>query len=502
MAEESKPPRAFFSYSHDSPAHKQWVAELASRLRRDGVDSILDQWDLGPGHDVTKFMEQSLATTDRVLMICTEEYIRKADAGEGGVGYERMIVTAELVRNLGTDKFIPIVRQGGDEIRIPRFLGARFYVNLSGDEEFKENYEQLLRELHKVPPTTKPPLGKSPFATLPSGAEAPLISGRAIDLPKLPDVLANPSEIYSVAVELARLGDHLGWRQLVKKVRAPFEGSLLALRQYYECNQPKDDNDWQKVMDEAAEIMAPILGVALVGVESGREQFRDQRALLDIVLNVGRWPRGGLTRLVELPGSLVYICQAILGAMSLATNQLPVAMNLADMKLIEADNGKARPLRQRHDLIGWPTSLGGNCVSAWNYLTEVPERWAWLSEAFGGEREYRVALCAYYMALNIHELADTVSTGNTQQITQTTESLSLDVPLEWARMPEDITGPAISMLQRQPELSMLWSSLGVPENTMRSLWPHWVQHGKQWLANGGRRPWFRVRRLPHEGIFD
>ncbi|MBI4323291.1 MAG: hypothetical protein HY596_03340 [Candidatus Omnitrophica bacterium] len=288
----------------------------------------------------------------------------------------------------------------------------------------------------------------------------------------------------------------------MKKVRAPFEGSLLALRQYYECNQPKDDNDWQKVMDKAAEIAAPILGVALVGVESGREQFRDQRALLDIVLNVGRWPRGGLTQLVELPGSLVYICQAILGAMSLATNQLPLAMNLADMKLIDADNGKARPLRQRHDLIGWPTSLGGNCASAWKYLTEVQGRWEWLNKAFGEEREYHMALCAYYMALNIHELADTVSIGNTQQITETTKSLILDVPLEWARMPEDITGPALSILQRQPELSVLWSSLGVPENTMRSLWPQWVQHGKQWLADGGRRPWFRVRRLPHEGIFD
>jgi hypothetical protein len=32
-------------------------------------------------------MEQSVGWADRVLMICTETYVRKADEGKGGVGY-------------------------------------------------------------------------------------------------------------------------------------------------------------------------------------------------------------------------------------------------------------------------------------------------------------------------------------------------------------------------------------------------------------------------------
>ena len=44
-------------------------------------------------------------------MVCTETYVKKADEGKGGVGYEAMIVTGELVKNLGTSKFIPIVKQ-------------------------------------------------------------------------------------------------------------------------------------------------------------------------------------------------------------------------------------------------------------------------------------------------------------------------------------------------------------------------------------------------------
>ena len=51
-------PTVFISYSHDSPAHKQWVSELGAKLRQNGVDAVLDQWDLNPGDDMTRFMEK------------------------------------------------------------------------------------------------------------------------------------------------------------------------------------------------------------------------------------------------------------------------------------------------------------------------------------------------------------------------------------------------------------------------------------------------------------
>ena len=56
-------------------------------------------------------MEPSLIEADRVLMICTSPYVHRANDGKGGVGYEAMIVTAELVKDLGISKFIPILRQ-------------------------------------------------------------------------------------------------------------------------------------------------------------------------------------------------------------------------------------------------------------------------------------------------------------------------------------------------------------------------------------------------------
>ena len=46
------PPRVFVSYSHDTEPHKDWVLQLATRLVANGVDVILDQWDLTLGGDL------------------------------------------------------------------------------------------------------------------------------------------------------------------------------------------------------------------------------------------------------------------------------------------------------------------------------------------------------------------------------------------------------------------------------------------------------------------
>jgi len=41
-------PRIFLSYSHDSDEHRERVLALADRLRADGIDAHLDQYELAP----------------------------------------------------------------------------------------------------------------------------------------------------------------------------------------------------------------------------------------------------------------------------------------------------------------------------------------------------------------------------------------------------------------------------------------------------------------------
>jgi hypothetical protein len=164
-------PAVFISYSHDSQEHKHWVLELATRLRSSGIDAILDQWELGPGSDLPQFMEQNLARSSRVLMICTERYVEKANAGVGGVGYEKMIVTADLLKRIGSNHVIPIVRQNGT-VHLPIFLKTKLYIDLSTSDLFESGIDELLRDLLKTPLFVKPPLGNDPFEVTKGTAKA------------------------------------------------------------------------------------------------------------------------------------------------------------------------------------------------------------------------------------------------------------------------------------------------------------------------------------------
>lgn len=157
-------PSVFISYSHDSADHKAWVLRLATELRGLGVDATLDQWDLVPGQDVAAFMHKGIVDADRVLLVCSEAYVRKAEAGTGGVGYERLIVTGEVVQNIDTRKFIPLVRENRNDPRIPRFLGPRLYIDFNDDAAYEAKREELLRELLGAPANAKPPLGSNPFS--------------------------------------------------------------------------------------------------------------------------------------------------------------------------------------------------------------------------------------------------------------------------------------------------------------------------------------------------
>ncbi len=157
-------PKVFISYSHDSLEHKKWVYELGSRLRNNGIDAILDQWEIQPGDDLSHFMETHLANADRILMVCTKTYVSKANKGIGGVGYEKMIITSNLLKNINTKKIIPIIRQSGTN-DIPTFLKTKLHINFSKNADYEYNFDELIRTIHQSPLLKKPPIGNNPFSS-------------------------------------------------------------------------------------------------------------------------------------------------------------------------------------------------------------------------------------------------------------------------------------------------------------------------------------------------
>jgi hypothetical protein len=160
-------PKAFISYSHESSPHKDWVLKLATDLRAKGVDVVLDQWDLVPGQDVSLFMQRGISEADRVIMVCSTAYVTKSEEGVGGAGYERLIVTGEVVNSIDTIKFIPILRGAGGSKKIPSFLGPRMYIDFESNSEYELKLIELARQIHGAPAISKPPLGPNPFSSTP-----------------------------------------------------------------------------------------------------------------------------------------------------------------------------------------------------------------------------------------------------------------------------------------------------------------------------------------------
>lgn len=169
------PPKVFISYSHDSQLHKDWVLSLATRLVANGVDVVLDQWDLTLGSDLPRFMEAGLTAAQRVLAVCTLPYVTKANAGVGGVGYEKMILTAQLMQQISGDRIIPVIRNNLSTPPTPTFLGSRLYIDFRDDLLYETRYAELLRDIHGQEIRPRPPLGNNPFDIAPV-TTAPLVS--------------------------------------------------------------------------------------------------------------------------------------------------------------------------------------------------------------------------------------------------------------------------------------------------------------------------------------
>jgi hypothetical protein len=103
-------------------------------------------------------MERSLRDSRSVLVICTEGYKQRFDERKGGAGYEGHIISHEILNIAGTDKFIPVLRQGDWPTAMPTALGSVYGAGLRTDSI--ENYKALVRHLHGI--NSLRPVGRPP----------------------------------------------------------------------------------------------------------------------------------------------------------------------------------------------------------------------------------------------------------------------------------------------------------------------------------------------------
>jgi hypothetical protein len=163
ISAEEQAQRVFISYSWDNEIHKEWVLALSNRLIENGVDVILDRYELTAGKHISFFAENSIASSDKVLMIFTRGYKRKADQRVAGVGYEYSLINRALYENqVRQDKFIPVLRDGSMAESVPEFMKQYIYIDMTNDGDYERNVEVLLKTLLGVPLISKPSVGNNP----------------------------------------------------------------------------------------------------------------------------------------------------------------------------------------------------------------------------------------------------------------------------------------------------------------------------------------------------
>ena len=142
----------------------------------DGVEIILDVWDLNEGDDKYAFMERMVTeeSVTNVLVFSDAAYAKKADSREAGVGTESQIISQEIYDKVQQSKFIPVICELDEagEPCLPVFLRSRVWIDFSTPEAANENWERLVRCLYGKPAQEKPTIGKPPAYLLEGSSEA------------------------------------------------------------------------------------------------------------------------------------------------------------------------------------------------------------------------------------------------------------------------------------------------------------------------------------------
>ena len=149
---------AFISYVNGF--YDDEVASLAHQLNALGVPCDYDGFNLRPVAGWPRWMDESIARADFVLMICTEAYNKRCrlleQPGVGkGASFEAGLLAQRVLDAQGSDhRIIPIIFDSADREWIPSLVKDQTYFLLPS------RFDSLYRVLTDQPARIKPPLGQ------------------------------------------------------------------------------------------------------------------------------------------------------------------------------------------------------------------------------------------------------------------------------------------------------------------------------------------------------
>lgn len=144
--------RVFISYSHDSEMHSQKVRQFSDKLRADGIDCWIDQYEVSREKGWLLWMEKQINEADYVLVFATETYLNRVRGEETTRAsldgkWESRISYSSLYRAANqNNKFIPILFSESSVGNIPLLLQAHTHFVVDTVQGYKELYQLLTQQ--------------------------------------------------------------------------------------------------------------------------------------------------------------------------------------------------------------------------------------------------------------------------------------------------------------------------------------------------------------------
>lgn len=453
----------FISYAHENT---EAVNRLYTELTDHNVRVWLDRNELQPGSRWKSAIREAIREGTFYIACFSKEY---SERDKTYMNAELTIAIEELrLRPTNRIWFIPVKL---NECEIPDGdIGANETLQDLNYVDLGEDWADGIRRIIEV---IQPEFSSEPEIS----------SDEALDSQSsgILEQLESAIDVYSEAIEYASEGNLLKWRQLFRRVQGNVTKSLVQWGRNELLSQ-QQRNDEKVFVNEAVEIISPLISIALIGVESGSEQFKYQKSVLDSLLSISDPDLDSHLDWKRIRNLLGYVYHSLHGALSLNTAQFDLALDLAELKVELYQEGDFRKVWEERSLMGWSPLLGDSaCTVGWQYLVSAHQRWEWLHPVFPEESGYQVSLVAYYMALHIHELASVIALEQQEDLRANFVRNSY-VPSTFVREGSVINRHAILLLRQNPDaLSELWSSLGVTRAQMENSWEDWIYQCELWL---------------------
>ncbi len=143
-------PKVFIS--HATADKDRFVLEFAKRLRSNGVDAWVDQWEMNPGDSlVDKIFEQGLKDSQAMIVVLSNYSIKSKWVRE-----ELNVAMVQKIEK--STKLIPVRLDGCD---VPECLRATIREDVTNLTEYEAQFRRILNAIHGQ--YEKPPLGEAPM---------------------------------------------------------------------------------------------------------------------------------------------------------------------------------------------------------------------------------------------------------------------------------------------------------------------------------------------------